>query len=93
MSTQTNETGGVLAVWDKAYTAVLCMNGSTDKPDEALERGIVEARAAVARAFSERDALREVLREFQDGRRYSNPHTRQVAHDIEQAALARVGGA
>lgn len=40
-------------------------------------------------AEAERDAYRNVLREFQDARRIRNPHTRQVARDIEQQAIAR----
>ncbi len=51
-----------------------------------------EARAAVAAVYDERDELLAVLREFQDGRRIRNPHTRQVARDIEQQALARSKG-
>lgn len=58
----------------------------------------IEQRAArvmrreMAAVYAERDALRAVLREFQDGRRISNPQTRQVARDIEQQALARATG-
>lgn len=37
---------------------------------------------------AERNAYRLILKDFQDGRKISNPHTRQVARDIEQQAIA-----
>jgi hypothetical protein len=50
------------------------------------------AIADVSALFDEVEAYRAVLREFQDGRRFSNPHTRQVARDIEQQAIDRSSG-
>lgn len=49
-----------------------------------------ELRLAVAVVIAERDALMSVLVEFQDGRRISNLHTRQVARDIQQQAFERL---
>ena len=40
------------------------------------------------RLQAEVEAYQSALREFQDARRYSNLHTRQVARDIEQRARA-----
>lgn len=51
-----------------------------------------DAIAAVSAMYAEVEAYRAVLREFQDGRRISNPHTRQVARDIEQQAIDRSSG-
>lgn len=59
------------------------------KQAEAKEEA---TRDAVSALFDEVEAYRAVLREFKDGRRISNPHTRQVARDIEQQALARAKG-
>lgn len=62
---------------------------------ESIGRSLGEVHALIAEnsaLTSERDAYRDVLREFQDGRRVHNPHTRQVARDIEQQALARAEG-
>lgn len=74
-------------------TGVVCLEGFGPPA-----RFLRDARAAVAAMaereaalIAERDAYLAVLREFQDGRRISNPHTRQVARDIEQQALARAG--
>jgi hypothetical protein len=63
--------------------------GSNESGKDHQGRKTLDAVAAV---YAERDALLAVLREFQDGRRISNPHTRQVARDIEQQALARSKG-
>ena len=70
---------GAMAVCDVAHYPVLVGR-------------LHSAHKSVAAVYAERDALRSVLREFQDGRRISNPHTRQVARDIEQQAIARSEG-
>jgi hypothetical protein len=58
---------------------------------EKYMRAHKSAEALIARNAeleAERDAYRLILKDFQDGRKISNPHTRQVARDIEQQAIA-----
>lgn len=75
------------------YTAVAALIARNAELEAAsIGRDLGEVHALIAEnssLTSERDAYRDVLREFQDGRRVHNPHTRQVARDIEQQALAR----
>lgn len=75
------------------HTAVAALiRRNAELEAEVIGRSLGEVHALIAEnaaLTAERDAYRDVLREFQDGRRVHNPHTRQVARDIEQQALAR----
>ena len=48
-----------------------------------------EAKAEIDRLRGVLAVHVEVVKEFQDGRRYSNVHTRQVARDIQNTIAAR----
>jgi hypothetical protein len=73
----------------KAYIA----NGVDSVQAVTEYAALNEVRAIVGSALEERDAFRAVLKEYQDARRISNPHTRQVAREIQQEAIARIGSA
>lgn len=77
---------------DELHAARLALVGLI-AADRRRDSATVRLHEAVLVLIDERDALRAVLREFQDARRIRNPHTRQVARDIEQQALARSRGA
>jgi polyhydroxyalkanoate synthesis regulator phasin len=63
--------------------------GRYDEIRKQAEAKEAATRTAVSALYDEVEAYRAVLRECQDGRRISNPHTRQVARDIEQQAIDR----
>jgi len=74
--------------------AALSQN-ATYPADVALARNAIDrALSAAESVIAERDALLETLRRYQDGRVFSNLHTRQVARAIshEASALAALEG-
>jgi hypothetical protein len=77
----------------KQARAALSQN-ATYPADVALARNAIDrALSAAESVIAERDALLETLRRYQDGRVFSNLHTRQVARAISQEALAALAGA